>query len=165
MKHIAAMLLALSVVGCAAPGGPSASAPPPVKETRDEFRKVTEYRGADALPYLQDDVFIRAWRPDGQAVKYQIYVVDYYIGDWRFYSSANDINGKSHDVTMISRDVISCSRFGCSKTETMGLNVGRDYLEQHRQTGITFKLFGRAGEQVFTLPQDHIASFLDAVKP
>ncbi len=159
------MLFALAVIGCAAPGGPSATAPTPVKETRDEFRKVTEYRGADVHPYLQDDVFIRAWRPDGQAVRYQIYVVHYYSGDWRFYASAHDLDGKTHDVTLISRDVVGCSRYGCSKTETIGLNVDRAYLERYRATGVTFKLYGRAGEKVFTLPSDFIANFLDSVKP
>lgn len=164
MRHLAAMLLAFALVGCAGMNAPRVNAPPSVTESRDEFRKVTQYRGTDVHANTMDTLFIRAWRPDGQPVKYQIYVADYYNGDWRFYTSAYDLDGKNHNVTLISRDVGSCSRYGgCSKTETVGINVQRADLEKYRNSGLSFKLIGRAGEQVFYLPREYITSFLDGV--
>lgn len=135
-----------------------------VRTSRDEFKKMTRYTGPDIAAGSSDTLFLRAWRHDGQAPSYQIYVADYYVGEWRFYTSANDSNGTRMDVTLIDRKVGSCSRYGgCSHFEHMALNVSREYLEAAVTTGISFQLSGKAGEQVFNVPPMHVAGFLASV--
>jgi hypothetical protein len=130
----------------------------------DNFKKTTNYTGPNAASDLLDAVFIRAWKTDGAKMSYQIYVKDYYNGEWRFYNSAYDSDGNSLNTTVISRDVSSCSRYGCSHEEHIGLNVTREYLEKKRDTGINFKVSGKAGEEIFYIPSGYIRAFLDATK-
>lgn len=144
--------------------------PPPVdlrstiKVSYDEFKKLTKYEGSNVATG-SDVVFLRAWRPDKSPMIIQIYVMDYYHGEWRFYHSAWDSDGVKLDTTQISRDVGRCSRYsGCSHYEHLGLNVTREYLEKHRRTGIRFKLSGKAGEEVFSIPAAHIDDFLEVAK-
>jgi hypothetical protein len=167
MKLFPASVLAVAALlsGCAAQQVATASTEAAVVVARDEFRKMTTYRGPDVTVDVLDTVLIRAWRTDGQPVEYQIYVSDHYDADWRFYSSAFDLDGQEFNVTQIARRVGACSRYsGCSKTETVGLNVTRAFLEKYRSRDLTFKIIGKAGEQVFTLPSRHIAKFLETVQ-
>ncbi|MEX5452132.1 hypothetical protein [Stutzerimonas stutzeri] len=137
---------------------------PTIKVNYDEFKKLTEYEGSNVATG-GDVVFLRAWKPDKSPMVMQIYVMDYYSDEWRFYHSAWDSDGVKLDTTQISRDVGSCSRYsGCSHYEHLGLNVTRDYLEKHRQTGVRFKLSGKAGEEVFSIPAAHIDAFLEVAK-
>ena len=123
--------------------------------------KVTWYNGADIFDQAYDTVFLRAWKNDGAPSRYQIYVADYYGGEWRFYESAYDSNGTRIDTTLIDRKVISCGSYtGCTYAEHMGLNVTRDYLERHAATGMTFQISGRAGKEIFYIPDFHIQGFL-----
>lgn len=132
---------------------------------RDDFKKTTNYKGPNASPDILDQVFIRAWKTDATgSITYQIYVMDYYNGDWRFYHSAYDSNGNSLNTTQISRDVGSCSRYGCSHEEHLGLNVTREYLEKNQDSGIRFKVSGKAGEEVFFIPGGYIKAFLSVAK-
>jgi hypothetical protein len=150
---------------------PTAKVEPPqvdlrstIKVRYDEFEKLTEYKGANVATGL-DVVFLRAWKPDKSPMVMQIYVMDYYRDEWRFYHSAWDSDGVKLDTTQISRDVGVCSRYsGCSHYEHIGLNVTRDYLEKHRRTGVRFKLSGKAGEEVFSIPAAHIDAFLEVAK-
>jgi len=132
---------------------------------RDDFKKVTNYKGPNAADNFGDSVFIRAWKTDATgSINYQIYVMDYYGGDWRFYNSAYDSNGNSLDTTKISQDVGSCSTSGCSHFEHLGLNVTREYLEKNQDSGIRFKVSGKAGEEVFSIPSAYIKAFLSVAK-
>ena len=133
--------------------------------TRDDFKKVTNYKGPNASQNFFDEVFIRAWKTDATGIiTYQIYVVDYYNGDWRFYNSAHDSNGNSLNTTQISRHVGSCNRYGCSHEEHLGLNVTREYLEKNQYSGIRFKVSGKAGEEIFFMPGGYINAFLSVAK-
>lgn len=131
----------------------------------DNFKKLTNYKGPDASSNINDKLFIRARKNDSNdRVDYQIYVMDYYYGDWRFYNSAYDSNGNRLDTIIISRDVVSCDEYGCSHEEHMGLNVTRDYLENNQNAGIRFKISGKAGEEIFFIPAGYIKAFLSVVK-
>lgn len=131
----------------------------------DDFKKVTNYQGPNASSNFFGTLFIRAWKTDAtESIRYQIYVMDYYDGDWRFYNSAYDSNGNNLDTTLISRDVGSCSRYGCSHYEHLGLNVTREYLENNQESGIRFKVSGKAGEEVFFIPPAYIKAFLSVAK-
>lgn len=135
-----------------------------IKVSYDEFEKLTRYEGSNVATGYGDVVLLRAWKPDKSSMFYQIYVIDYYVGEWRFYYSAWDSNGMELDTTQISRDVGDCGRRGCSLYECLGFNIKREYLEKHRRTGVHFKLSGQAGEEVFSIPAAHIDAFLEVVK-
>lgn len=135
-----------------------------IKVSYDEFKKLTKYEGSNVATG-SDVVFLRAGKSDKSPMVIQIYVMDYYNDEWRFYHSAWDSDGIKLDTTQISRDVGSCSRYsGCSHYEHLGLNVTREYLEKHRRTGVRFKLSGKAGEEVFSIPAAHIDAFLEVAK-
>jgi hypothetical protein len=130
----------------------------------DEFKKLTNYTGPNVASG-SDAVFLRAAKLDSGLITIQIYVSDYYEGEWRFYNSAWDSDGNRLNVTLISRKVGSCGRYGgCSHYEDVGINITREYLEARRASGIRFKLSGRGGDEIFALPGPYISAFLDAVK-
>lgn len=132
-----------------------------VRVSRDDFKKVTNYRGPDIEAGAFDSLFLRAWKPDGAQTNYQVYVADYYTSEWRFYTSADDSDGTRLNVTLIDREVGSCSRYGgCSHFEHMGINITRDYLERKAESGMTFQISGRGGKEVFFIPGFHIKGFL-----
>lgn len=134
-----------------------------VQIENDEFEKTIKYRGPDVSEGI-DAVFIRAWNDlKTKTTSYQIYVSDYYWGDWRFYRTAYDSDGNNLDTTLIDRDIGSCGQYRCSHYEHVGLNVTREYLEKHTASGIRFKLSGKAGEEIFSIPGAYIKGFLDAV--
>ena len=91
-------------------------------------------------------------------------LMDHYDGDRRFYDSAYDSNGNRLDTTIISRDVGACSAYGCSHEEHIGFNVSREYLEKAQGDGIQFKVSGKAGEMIYSLPSAYIKAFLSVVK-
>ena len=71
-----------------------------IKVEHDSFKKQTNYTGPDISPgganYIDkyDKIFMRAVKTDaGVMLMYQIYVMDWYKGSWRFYGSAHDDNG------------------------------------------------------------------------
>lgn len=131
----------------------------------DDFKKVTSYEGPNIALSTSDQVFLRAWKWDSNGdVDYQIYVMSYYDDDWRFYHSAHDSNGVSLNTTVISRKPASCSRYGCSHIEHVVLNVSRSYLEKNQDSGVRFKLSGKAGEAVFSVPAPYIKAFLSVAK-
>ncbi len=135
----------------------------------DEFTKQTKYEGANVAEDSRDLVFLRAFE-NGSQWLIQIYVMDHYTdwtsaGGWRLYRSAWGADGVSLETTLITRDFEQCgSSLGCSYFEHLGLEVTREYLEKHRQTGLRFKLVGKAGEEIFFIPAAHIDAFLEATK-
>ncbi|MBS3955337.1 MAG: hypothetical protein KGZ88_20510 [Methylomicrobium sp.] len=131
---------------------------------RDDFKKVINYKGPNASDKYGDQVFLRAWKLDAGSIAYQIYVLDYYDGEWRYYDSAYDSNGVALDTTVISRAVSLCSAYSCSHNEHLGLNVSQGYLEKNQQSGIRFKIIGKAGEDIFFIPSGYIKAFLSATK-
>lgn len=167
IKNAAAVaLLALSLTGCVTQpprktlltAEDTAAA---VQVSRDDFKKVTRFDGTDIADGTTDILFIRAWKADGMPTKYQVYVADFYTGEWRFYESAYDSDGTNLDVTLIDRKVGSCSRYGsCSHHEHMGINVSREYLEKKSDSGMSFQISGRGGQAVFFVPGFHIKGFL-----
>lgn len=136
-----------------------------VRVERDDYKKVTNFRAINAAANRFETLMLRAWRHDGGELIYQIYVTDYYsTGSWRFYEEAHDRSGHRFDVTLIGREVGSCSAYsGCSHFETVGLNIERAYLERHQESGIDFRVSGRAGTADFFLPPEYVQSFLRQV--
>lgn len=131
----------------------------------DDFKKITNFEGPADSSGQCDSVFMRAWKADGEKeATYQVYVMDYYSGEWRFYSNAFDDDGNQLDFTQISREVGSCSRYGgCSHYEHVGINVTRKYIEKRSERGIRFKISGKAGEEICSLSSPYIKAMLAAV--
>lgn len=140
------------------PGAPRSA----VTKERDDFKKVTWYRGREAPAHKYDTVILRAYKHDRLPTRYQIYVSDHYENGWRFYDTAHDINGQRLNLIEISREVGVCDQRGCSHYEDVAISVSRGYLEANSKSGIKFQISGRGGKEVFTLPAEHIAEMLDA---
>lgn len=79
------------------------------------------------------DNFLRAFidKKTG-ATDFQVYQYITYSGSWHFYQTANfetPTGPESREVTVISRNVDSCSAYGgCSFTEHVGFNVSEELL-------------------------------------
>lgn len=143
-----------------------------ISVTRDGFKKQTHYKGPDISPGgalvidKYDKVFLRAMKTDAESeIMYQIYVVDWYQGRWRYYDSTHDSNGAELPTVSISRVVESCSgSSGCTYIEHVGILVTREYLDKNRDSGIRFKVSGKAGEEVFFIPSAYVKAFLSVAK-
>lgn len=132
---------------------------------RDDINKITNFKGPNSSSGILDTVLLRAWKSDeGGEFSYQIYVIDYYHGDWRFYDTASDSNGNNLVIKLNSRDVSSCDYFTCAHQEHLGINVSREYLEKNQGNGIVFKVSGKGGEETFIIPSAYVKAFLAVVK-
>lgn len=156
------LLASTLVASCALPDSRSFN-PAAVQVERDDFKKQTRFMGPNCAAEFGNSLFLRAWKRDSApgAIDYQVYAIDNYTSDWRFYSEAYDSDGQRLDFMSIDRKVGYCSKYVCSKDEHMGISVSHDYLVKHSGTGMTFKVSGRGGEKVFALPASCIQAFLD----
>lgn len=167
---LAAVASAISLTACVAPtqnisvNDPQAIANA-ISVTRDDFKKITNYKAPNVAVNKYDALFIRASKSDATGgIGYQIYLMDQYPGTWRFYDSAYDSNGNKLDVTQISRNLDGCSKYGCSYIEHIAINVTREYLEKNQENGIRFKVGGKGGEEIFFVPPTYITAFLTIAK-
>src|SRR5471032_2776848 len=70
------------------------------KVKHDDFKKTTEFTGANVRPYSA--LFLRAWRADSTGdMNYQIYLESHYTVQWRYYNEAYDSNGEKLDFLSI----------------------------------------------------------------
>lgn len=130
----------------------------------DDFKKITSFKGQQ-LDSGDSTVFLRSWKLADGKLSHQVYVADTYYGGWRFYQSATDSDGKDLEFTSINRSVGTCGRYtGCSHNEHVGISVSKAYLESKKTTGMRFRVYGKGGQETFTLPGDYIADYLNEVK-
>lgn len=135
-----------------------------VTKKYDEFKRTTQYTGPSLAEGTLDYVSLRAFAFENPPnTIYQIYVSDYYNGNWKFYDYAYDSDGNKLDFVRIDRRVSGCSSYGCSHTEDFALNVSRKYLQDRASTGIRFKVSGKGGEEIFFIPASYINGFLQVV--
>jgi hypothetical protein len=135
------------------------------EKKHDDFKKQTSYQGINASDstYSDNQIFLRSWKDDASTTaSYQIYVETTYSGEWVFYNSAYDSNGKKLDFVSVARDVDDCTSYGCFYHEHLALNVDRNYLEANQETGVKFKISGKLqnGDKVLFLPPAFIKGFL-----
>lgn len=168
-------------LGCSALLGPKK--PPPILTSvevatqstvaRDEFAKTVTI---DSPLVLKEDrdievlgAFLRAVYPmmDPGSVSYVVYVTDGYArrredftGSWKFLETAHDEDGNARDVQVVSRNP-TCHPGGCLLREDVVVSFDPQYLRTHRDRGLRFKIAGRAGEAVITIPPSYVAGFLD----
>ncbi len=127
---------------------------------RDEYGTSTIYRGPNLASKAQDQLFILARKTDAGSVTYQIYIAISYSGVWRFYNWAYDDDGKTLDLTLLSRNLAPCERDDCVHNEHVSVDVTRKYLEEHLQSGLRLWLSGKAGKEAFFIPPGYIKAFL-----
>lgn len=143
-----------------------------VQVKQDDFKRVTSFTGPNcALDQATDTLVIRAWKSRDGNIEYQIYVADEYLYEvirgglgWRFYSSAHDSDGNSLDTTVIARNVDWCGSYKCSYIEILGIGITREYLEERKDRGITVKVSGKNGEEIFSIPAAYVQAFLSVSK-
>ena len=135
---------------------------------RDDFKKQTNYQ-APLIGRRDNDgrdhqALLRAWKPDGGSVTYQIYVQDEYHGERRLYESAYNSNGEKLPLTRIDYNSDCARMVGggsyCWHIEKVGIIVTREYLVDHQQSGITFRVYGPGGQETFNIIPAYITAFL-----
>jgi len=92
----------------------------------------------------------------------QIYV-DAYLQDWAFLDRAY-ANGRELNVTPISRDVGSCSSYGCTVHEHIGINITLAELLEYQGTGLNVKISGNKGSITIAIPAVYFKAFSDFLK-
>jgi hypothetical protein len=85
---------------------------------------------------------------------------DTYQGEWRFYSSATDINQKNMSFRNVDRRVGSCSQ-GCNLTEEVRIAIDLDYLKENINDGINIQVYGQRGGAKIILSPTYVKTFYD----
>ncbi|WP_239253689.1 hypothetical protein [Candidatus Nitrotoga sp. M5] len=160
------------LTGCANPGLNNAAKPTinwndtqsissAISVQHDDLKKITNFKGPNYSNGILDSVSLRALKSDeDDRFSYQIYVTDYYHGDWRFYDTASDSKDNNLVIKLNSRDVSSCDYLTCAHQEHLGIDVSREYLEENQENGIVFKVSGKGGEKTCIIPGTYIKAFL-----
>lgn len=78
-----------------------------------------------------------------------------YSFDWRHYTSASFDDGTSVEATSLDKKVLSCTGIGCIKTEHVYFQVPYDRLAKGNGP-LRFRLNGKTGENIITLPRAYI---------
>ena len=79
--------------------------------------------------------------------RHQLYVHHSYTGDWRFWDRATDDQARRLDFTEISRDVGSCSGYGCRLNEAFGVSFTDADLRE-RAEGFRIQFAARTGNRL-----------------
>jgi len=100
---------------------------------------------------------------DTHGVSYiQLYADLTFLEKWGFVKHATDTDGVNHEVTKISTDTDCSSRvLGCVLTETIGVSLSRDFLEQKKE-GFEIKVYGTK-EAILKVPGKLVESFLEGL--
>lgn len=135
-----------------------------VKVTHDNFKKTSFYEAPSfqSKARLAASSYLRgAKMQSGEPLTQQL-VVEATLYDWAFLDTAYDSDGQQLDVTILSRQVGSCSKYGCSVSEVVAVNFPSGYLAQHAATGIKLQVSGRGGSQVVEIAPAYLKGFMRA---
>lgn len=135
-------------------------------EQRATFVGIEQIYGSGLPPELPDKYFIRSWvdKRTG-ATEHQIYVMNSYVGDWRFWNLASNDRAQPLRLVSIDRTVIFCGGYGgCSHSETVGIMLSDADLRAARATGYRMQLRSRTGlTQVIQVTPAQIQAQMDAI--
>lgn len=167
------LILTVDLLGCATVLGVD---PGNAHEVNDEvtvnwdpFKNLTVYRGpiftntfegAVAGPEVEE-LSLSAQRNPGRPDRFFVTLSDYYDGDWRGFDQAFDLEGHKFHALSVRHDV-HCHLI-CGYEETIEIELTREYLEAHRQSGMTMRLYGpsKAASAPFAMPGSYIQGFLE----
>ena len=85
---------------------------------------------------------------------------DTYQGEWRYYSSATDINQQSMNMIEVDRRVGSCVQ-GCNLTEEITIPIGLNYLKENANKGINIQVYGQRGGTKIILSSTYVRTFYE----
>lgn len=122
----------------------------------DKFNKTTKI----STPFLKNTL-IRGNFLNHKELNVQLYTNLVFKHKWGFIRNAVDTDGKTHKVVQISTDT-DCSKYGCTLTETIGIDLSLDFLKKH-QNGFEIKAYG-AEERIINVPATMVKSFLKATE-
>ena len=132
------------------------------------YRGLTTVAGPTIFPDgdLTRGYFVRGWISHSAATqqalgeRHQIYVVGIF-SDWAFLEHAFAA-GKRLDLTQIDRKVGTCSRFGCTVYEDVGINLTGNELAAAMLTGLDFEVSGRSGSLRLSIPATCFTGYYEA---
>lgn len=162
-----AMLATALLAGCVSASDPVAVA----KGTNSSFNQYTglqEFTGPTSAlnGNLLEGVFlVRGTRKGAVPIAetyHQIYV-SVTTGEWLFLNSAW-ANGQALRFYAIDRSVSSCGNYGCTLTETVGVNITFAELERMANSGFSFQLRGQRGSRVVSIPAAYFRGYLAQVR-
>jgi hypothetical protein len=84
---------------------------------------------------------------------------DIYQGEWRYYGSATDRDGKEMNFQKVDSKVGSCVQ-GCNLVEKVRISINLDYLKSMRNRGIDIQVYGQRGGSKIILSQQYVEGFL-----
>lgn len=107
--------------------------------------------------------FLRGWKSKNlsdDSGSIQVYVLARF-DKWAFLDTAY-ANGKKLDTSQIDRKVGSCSGYGCSLQETIGINLNISQLRDYAKNGLSFKVLGKRDSITMIIPAGYFSGFLAA---
>ena len=108
--------------------------------------------------------FLRAWgKPSKDNFKVQLYI-SARLKNWAFLNRAYS-HGRNLDLIEISRDVVSCSGYGCSLREDVAINFSiKEVREIAQRTTYELKIIGQRGSIEISAPGNYFRGFLIALE-
>jgi len=172
-KLICYGLLLLSAAGCATDAqqqpDDAITVGKEVKIERDEYKNIVYFRGPVVTNTAEnqseapevEEIALYSRIEQNRPMRYFLSVIDYYDGDWRGFDQAFDLEGDKFHALAVKHNV-DCT-FLCRYNEVLDIELSKQYLETHTQTGISMRLYGPAGaaSAPFTLPPGYVQGFLN----
>ena len=142
-----------------------------VQTISDPFRGSSYFEGPmvrnraenpDGSPEVEE-IRLRAVKEKDRPERFFIDVVDYYEGDWRGFDQVFDLEGQKFHA-LSTRHAVSCTIL-CGYEEILEIEIPRNYLDIHSESGATMRLYGpaRSSSSPFFISADYIRGFLSGV--
>ncbi len=134
-----------------------------VQVEKDDFKKSIEYIGPQ-FASIDSAINIRTLKLlKNNEVYFQIYIATEYRADtWRNYHTAYSQDGEVLKFNKISKNV-KCDKYGCYFYEDTGILITKEYLEKYIDKDFNFKLSGKSGDGIYSIPAGYIKGFLSAI--
>ncbi|HRI77381.1 MAG TPA: hypothetical protein PLX33_10390 [Alphaproteobacteria bacterium] len=132
--------------------------------THDSYSDVHTVKGP-SISLSNYTWFIRGFSQKNKNIgDLQIYVHANF-SEWAFLNAAYS-GGKSFKLTQISRDVGTCSKYGCTLHEHVGIDISPSQLKSYAKSkdGMALKVQGNAGFVTIFIPPEYFAAYLDFAK-
>lgn len=84
--------------------------------------------------------------------------------DWMKPYQITESNGKDIPFKNVDSKVKSCTAYGCQLHEYISMELNRDFIKQHVNTGLTFKIYTRRGNMLVNIPAAYITGFDNFLK-
>jgi len=152
------LLITLVLAGCANTSDPRAVA----NATRINFDPYSQLTSVWAATVIGSDFpnsisyDLRAGIPTRGQSFLQLYVRYWSQLGWYFLSSASDVEGTVLPLVQIDRNVDQSANV----EEIVGVTLSRDYLENHKSSGLNIRIAGQRGSVVVKVPGAYVAGFL-----